>query len=220
MMTEIDFLNWTRSTGLQIATVIFVAGVVIRLLEIILLGRKANLAEARGSEMRSGLRTIVTRSLPHSDTFKRSSFVIMSGYIFHIGLFVTIFLFAPHILLIKDVTGLSWPSLPSPIVDAVTVITIIALFAIIIHRFNHVVQKYLTGFEDVLVWFVTIAPLITGYMAFHRIGFSGPMLLAIHILSVEILMVVFPFTKLMHTFTLFLARWYTGAISGYRGVES
>ena len=49
---------------------------------------------------------------------------------------------------------------------------------------------------------------------------SAPMLLAIHILSVELLMVVFPFTKLIHAFTLFMARYYNGAISGYKGVES
>jgi nitrate reductase gamma subunit len=48
----------------------------------------------------------------------------------------------------------------------------------------------------------------------------APTLIAIHILSVELLMIVFPFTKLMHAFTLFLARWYNGAISGYRGVQS
>jgi nitrate reductase gamma subunit len=46
------------------------------------------------------------------------------------------------------------------------------------------------------------------------------MLIAIHILSVELLMVAFPFTKLMHAFTLFMARYYNGAISGYRGVKS
>jgi nitrate reductase gamma subunit len=61
---------------------------------------------------------------------------------------------------------------------------------------------------------------VTGYIAFHRVGMPAPTLIAIHILSVELLMIVFPFTKLMHAFTLFLARWYNGAISGYRGVES
>ena len=66
----------------------------------------------------------------------------------------------------------------------------------------------------------TTLPLVTGYLAFHRIGMSPAMLLAIHILSVELLMVVFPFTKLMHAFTLFMARYYNGAIAGYRGVNS
>lgn len=219
-MSEIEFLSWVRGPGFQIATIVLVAGVVIRVLEILLLGRKTNLAEAKGSEMASGLRTIVTRSVPDSDSFKRSTFTVVAGYLFHIGLFVTIFLFAPHILLIKDVTGFSWPSVPTPIVDALTVVSIISLLAILAHRFTNKVLRYLTNFEDLLVWFVTIAPLVTGYMAFHRIGMSGPMMLGIHILSVELLMVLLPFTKLMHTFTLFLARWYNGAISGYRGVQS
>lgn len=219
-MSEIEFLSWVRGPGFQIATVILVAGVVIRILEILLLGRKTNLAEAKGSEMSSGLRTVVTRSLPDSSTFKRSTFTIVAGYIFHLGLFVTILFFAPHILLIKDITGFGWPSMPTQVVDAFTVVSIITLLAILVHRYNNKVLRYLTNFEDLLVWFVTIAPLVTGYMAFHRIGMPAPTMLGIHILSVELLMVLFPFTKLMHAFTLIMARWYNGAISGYRGVES
>jgi nitrate reductase gamma subunit len=57
-------------------------------------------------------------------------------------------------------------------------------------------------------------------MAFNRVGLSGAMLIGIHILSVELLMILFPFTKLSHAFTLFLARWYNGAIAGYKGVQS
>ena len=219
-MSEIEFLSWVRGPAFQIAIIIFVAGVIIRILEILMLGRKANLAEGKGSEMLSGLRTIVTRSVPDKNTLKRSSYIIVAGYIFHIGLFVTIFFFAPHILMFKDISGLSWPSLPTQIVDAFTVVTIIALLAILFYRFTNKVLRYLTNAEDLLVWLVTILPLITGYIAFHRIGSTAPTLLALHILSVELLLVVFPFTKLMHTFTLLFARWYNGAISGYRGVKS
>jgi nitrate reductase gamma subunit len=193
---------------------------VIRILEILLLGRKANLAEAKGSEMSNGLKTMITRTVPDKSTFKRSSVTIVAGYIFHIGMFITFFFFAPHILFFKDLIGISWPSLPTAVVDAFAVISIIALLAVLINRLTNKVMRYLTNFEDLLVWFLTLAPLVTGYIAFHRIGFSGPSLLAIHLLSVELLLIVFPFTKLMHTFTLFLARWYNGAISGYRGVAS
>jgi len=219
-MSEIEFLNWVRGTGFQIAVGIFIAGIIIRFAEILLLGRKTNLAEAKGSEMSGGLRTIMSRFVPEKDTFKRSSVTIVAGYIFHIGLFVTIFLFAPHILMFKDVIGFGWPSIPTPIVDAFTVISIIALLALLVHRMRHNVLKFLTTKEDYLVWMLTILPLITGYIAFHRIGMTAPTLLAIHILSVELLLVIFPFTKLMHTFTFVLSRWYNGAISGYRGVQS
>jgi nitrate reductase gamma subunit len=219
-MSEIELLSWARGPGLQWATIIFVAGVVIRLLEILLLGRKANLAEAKGSEFTSGLKTIVTRTVPDHTTFRRSGVTIVAGYVFHIGMFVAFFLFAPHILFIRDLVGLSWPALPTPVVDAFAVISIIAMLAVLINRLSNKVMRYLTGFEDILTWLVTFLPLLTGYLAFHRIGTTAPTLLALHLLSVELLLVVFPFTKLMHTFTLFLARWYNGAISGYRGVAS
>jgi nitrate reductase gamma subunit len=219
-MTDVEFLLWVRGPAFDIATVILCAGIVVRLLEIFMLGRKANIAEARGSAMAGGLGTMARRMLADTGTFKRSAFTVISGWIFHIGLFIVIFLFVPHILVFERATGLSWPGLPSNIVDAVGVITIITLVAVLINRLRDPVLRLLSEFNDYLVWAVTILPLITGWMAFHRIGAAPPMLIAIHILSVELLMVLFPFTKLSHAFTLWIARWYNGAIAGYKGVKS
>jgi len=219
-MTETDLLLWARGPGLQIASIIFVVGVVVRLFGIFTLGRKPNLAEARGSAMAGGLRTILTRSFPDSSTHKRSAFTHIAGYVFHIGFFVTLFLYAPHILVIDAVMGVSWPALPTPIVDATAVLTMITLVAVLLHRISDPVLRFLSRFQDYFVWFLTILPVATGYIAFHRIGLPPPTLIAVHILSVELLMVVFPFTKLMHAFTLFMARWYNGAIAGYKGVNS
>jgi nitrate reductase gamma subunit len=220
-MSETELLLWVRGPALQIATIIFLLGVVVRIAEILMLGRKKNLAEARGSAVAGGLRTIFSRSIPDRGTLQRSTFNIVAGYIFHIGFFVVLLFFAPHILLFHDVLGVSWPSIPTPIIDAVTVVTIIALLAVLVHRLQHKVMRFLSRFQDYLVWLVTILPLVTGYLAFHRVGVaSPPMLITIHILSVELLMVIFPFTKLMHAFTLFMARYYNGAIAGYKGVNS
>ncbi len=193
----------------------------VRIIEILMLGRQKNLAEARGSAVAGGLRTIVTRSIPDRGTLQRSTFNVVAGYIFHVGFFVVLLFFAPHILLFHEVLGLNWPALPTPVIDATTVVTIIALLAVLVHRLRHPVMRFLSRFQDYLVWLVTILPLVTGYLAFHRVGVaSPPTLIAIHILSVELLMVVFPFTKLMHAFTLFMARYYNGAIAGYKGVNS
>ena len=219
-MTETELLTWVRGPGFQIASIIFTLGIMLRLGEILMLGRKANLAEAKGSAMSSGLRTVFSRTVPDAATFKRSAFTVVAGYIFHIGLFVVIFLFAPHILFFKDLLNISWPSLPSPVIDATSVITIITLIVVLVHRLKDPVKRFLSNYDDYIGWFVTILPLITGYIAFRRVGMSAPSLIAIHLLSVQLLMVVFPFTKLMHMFTIFLARWYNGAISGYRGVQS
>jgi nitrate reductase gamma subunit len=169
--------------------------------------------------MAGGWRMIFSRFVPDPGTFKRSTFVVVAGYIFHIGLFITIFLYTPHILVFREIFGISWPALPSPVVDAVTVVSLIALLAVLGYRLWDPVRRFLSRFDDYLVWLLTFLPLLTGYLAFHRIGLSPGYLLALHILSVELLMVLFPFTKLMHTFTLFMARWYNGATAGYRGIH-
>ena len=219
-MTATDWLLWARGPAFEIATVILVVGMIVRILEIVMLGRKENLATARGSATAGGLKEIATRTLPEKGVFQRSAFTIVMGYIFHIGLFVVIFLLAPHIAVFSSIFGLSWPALPTNIVDAVSVITLLALVAVLIYRLNSKVQRYLSGPMDYVVWALTFLPLLTGYMAFHRIGFSGPALLALHIMSVELLMIAIPFTKLSHTFTLFMARFYNGAVTGMKGIKS
>src|SRR5690606_38983087 len=126
----------------------------------------------------------------------------------------------PHIKLIHSLTGLSWPALPTSLVDLVTVLTLIALLVVLVHRLMDPVKRLLSGFGDYLAWAVTFLPLLTGYMAYHHLMLDYTLLLALHILSAELLLVVFPFTKLTHTFTLFIARWYNGDIAARKGVAS
>lgn len=220
MSTPTDFLLWVRGPGFDIALVIFVIGVIIRLLEVLVLGRKPDLAEARGTETGPGIRTVFSRTLPEPGSMQRSPFTVIGGYVWHIGFLICLFLFVPHIELIHATLGLIWPGLPSNLVDAVTVVTIVTLIAMLFSRLNHPVKRYLSGPEDYLTWLVTFLPLLTGYLAYHRMVQPYPLVLGLHILSIEVLMVVFPFTKLMHAFTFVLARWYNGAMAGRRGVQS
>ena len=215
-----ELLAWARGTGLQIAILVFCFGMLLRLFEILLMGRKRNLAETRSSGIAAGFRTIVSRSVPPDrNTMKRSLFTVVAGYTFHIGLLVVIFFLAPHIQLFKSVLGFSWPSVATPIIDFFTVASLVALMALLWRRMTHPVLKYLSTGEDYLVWALTFLPLLTGYMSYHHLLLPYTWMLAIHILTVELLLVLFPFTRLTHTFTLFLARWYNGMMAGQKGVQ-
>ena len=220
-MNSAEFLLWVRGTGLNIAMIIFTVGMVVRLVEILMLGRKQNLAELRASGTSAGFRTIVSRSVPpDKNSMRRSFFTIVAGYGLHIGLFVAIFLLTPHIQLFESLFGFGWATLPTPVVDLFTVIAMVSLLALLFHRITHPVLKYLSTPQDYLVWALTFLPLVTGYMSYHHLWFSYSWLLGLHILSVELLLILFPFTKLSHAFTLFIARWYTGMMAGERGVQS
>lgn len=218
-MNEMQFLTWVRGPGLDISIGIFVLGVIWRLFEIYSLGRKKDLAPARYRAGGSGLSTVLRRSLPPPGLFKRSPVSYAGGYVFHIGLAITVFLFAPHIKLIEGLTGLSWPGLPSQVIDAVTVVTLAAMVVVLVDRINKPVKRFLSTFEDYFTWTLTFLPLLTGYLAVKHLLLPYTTMLALHILSVELLLIVIPFTKLFHAFTAFGSRWYNGDISGRRGVS-
>ncbi len=108
-----EFLIWTRGSGFNIAVSIFIIGVLIRILEIVLLGRKQDLAEPKGTEWGPGFKNILSRSLVDKGTFRRSPFAVVVGYIWHIGFFVCLLLFVPHIELLHATLGIKWPGLPN-----------------------------------------------------------------------------------------------------------
>jgi nitrate reductase gamma subunit len=215
-MSSIELLNWARGPGLQWSLAIFIAGMILRTLEIFLLGRKPDLAEARGGSIGPGLRTVVTRSVPAKGLWLHS----IAGYVFHVGFFVTLVFFTPHILLLAGVVDYRWPALPNSIIDVATIASIAALAFALVTRITDPVRRYLSRFSDYLALILTLLPLLTGYLAFHRLGLDYTLMLALHILSVELLLVLAPFTKLTHTITLLFARWYNGAIAGRKGVNA
>ncbi|MCW9013508.1 MAG: hypothetical protein OQL06_06960 [Gammaproteobacteria bacterium] len=214
-------LIWAKSTGLQWATIIMLLGLTMRVIQILLLGRATDLSEARNSDvMSAGIKTIFRRFVPPQGMLQKGLLVYLSGYIFHIGFFIVLLFFVPHIQLIDSTLGISWPGLRSSLIDAITVVTLLALIVLLLHRVWNPVLKLLSTPEDYLTWALTFLPLLTGYMAYHHMLFEYNTMLALHVLSVEALMIAIPFSKLSHMVTLFLARWYNGAIAGRKGVQS
>jgi nitrate reductase gamma subunit len=59
--------------------------------------------------------------------------------------------------------------------------------------------------------------MLTGCLALLE-GFTG--LRVVHRFTVELLMIYFPFSRLMHAFTFIPSRAFTGAWFGRRGVDA
>ena len=94
----------------------------------------------------------------------------------------------------------------------------LALLLMLAHRLTHPVKRFLSTFDDYASWALTLAPLLSGYLTVHHLLLPYTLMLALHILSVQILLIVLPFTKLFHAFTLFGSRWYNGKANAHRGV--
>lgn len=214
-----QLLEWLRGPGLQIAAAVFVLGMVYRMLHLILLGRKKNLAAPRGSEWRGGLRTIWHRSLISVGLTSRGYFIVIAGYIFHFGFLITLLFLSQHIDLFRSLLGFGWPALPPGLITITAILTIAAMIALLVHRYTDPVKHLISDYQDYLTWALTFLPLLTGVMLKQGIGFGYQQMLIVHIITLELLLIAIPFTKLVHMFTTFSARWYNGAISGFKGIK-
>ena len=215
-----ELLAWARGPGFDIALTIFIVGMLLRLLEVLALGKKPDLSAPRGSGPQGALKTLVMRTLPRKTVFDKEPLRVINGYVLHIGFFIVLFLYEPHIALFDRTLGIRWPGLPSGLIDAVGAITILSLIAALVFRLNNKVMRFLSTPGDYVAWLVTLLPVLTGYLAYNHLLLPYTLMLALHLLSVELLLVVAPFTKLTHMFSFATARWYQGYQAGRRGVES
>jgi nitrate reductase gamma subunit len=219
-MNQQELLEFVRGPGLQIAAAVFVFGMVYRMLHLVLLGRRTNLAAPRGSEWGPGLRTMWHRSLVSVALTPRGHFILITGYVFHIGFMITLLFLSQHIELLRTVFKFGWPALPPGLITITAIVTIAAMIALLVHRFTDPVKRLISDYQDYLTWTLTFLPLLTGIMLKQGIALGYQQMLIVHIVSLELLLIATPFTKLVHMLTTFSARWYNGAISGFKGVKA
>lgn len=219
-MNQQQWLEFVRGPGLQIAAAVFVLGMVYRVLQLIMLGRAKNLAAARGTEWGPGLRTVWHRSLISVKLTPRGHFILVTGYVFHLGFMITLLFLSQHIELLRSAFGFGWPALPPGLITVAAVLTIAAMIALLVHRITDPVKRLISDYQDYLTWTLTILPLLTGIMLRQGMVPEYQQMLIAHIASVELLLIAIPFTKLAHMLTTFSARWYNGAIAGYKGVKA
>ena len=218
-----DLVDFARGPALKVAFVIFFIGVVWRLVNVLLLRHKRNLSEPRrsvGASVWGGLKAMGSRSWPHPEFIKRTITGEALGYSYHIGLFIVILLFAPHIIFFGSFIGMRWPALPNGLVTILAVITVTLFVAVLFRRLAHPVLRRLSNFDDFFSWFVVALLLVTGLMATAHVGAPYPTILGLHILSFDLLLIWYPFGKLMHAFYIFPTRAVDGYLLTRKGAPS
>jgi nitrate reductase gamma subunit len=216
-----DLLEFARGPALQVAAYILVAGVLWRLVGIILLKEKPEFSEPRKpGGFLAALKVIYTRSFTASPFKRATLYPKMLAYVLHIGLFAVVFLFVPHIVFFEGFLGFGWPGLPNNVIYIAGVAAVVSGVALLVRRLTSPVLKLISNFDDYFSWFVTLLPIMTGLLMPVRMGVRYETLLAIHILSVAVLMIWLPFGKLGHTFLVFVTRGTTGMVFERRGAKT
>jgi len=219
-----EILRFARGPLFQIALLVFVAGMVFRLIRIRLLGWSKDRVPNKGSKFGGVVKTylkglIILPFIPWvKNTFSKNPIVYLAGFIFHIGLFVIIFLGTAHMLVWKSLLGFGWATLPTPIIDWLAAVTIIAIIALAINRIVNPVLRKISGVPEWLNLIFVFIPFITGYMMYHHLWFQYEMLYSLHMFSVDWLLIWIPMSRISHFMFYFFSRTIHGAQFGKRAV--
>jgi nitrate reductase gamma subunit len=211
-----DLLEFARGPALQWAAYILVAGTIWRIVGIVLLKEKLDFSEPRGpSGLGSAIKVIVSRSFTAEPFKPATMYPKMLAYVQHLGFFAVVVLFVPHIMVFE------WPGLPNSAIFVLGVAAVVGSLALLVRRATSPVLRLISNFDDYFSGFVAVFPLMTGLFIPVRPGFIRyEDLLAIHILSVALLMIWLPFGKLGHAFLVFITRGTTGMAFERRGAKT
>ena len=170
----------------------------------------------RDLAIRGALKSVFHWLTPYGSRSWRVKPVFATAFLFmHIGLvLVPLFLYA-HVVLVRERFGLSWPTLPAGLADALTILAIAAGVFILLRRFALPEVRIITTPHDLWVMAISLAPPLTGFVAAHQAGEGSGWLLA-HVITGEIWLIAIPFTKLSHVVLFFCSRAQLGVDFGVK----
>jgi len=196
---------------------VFAIGVLWRILSIFRVRNKPDYSEPRGSGLAGAIGANLRRFIPRREMVSRTRLQVVAGYLFHLGLFVLLVFAAPHVLFIEAQTGLNWTPMPYWAFIVSAQLAFIGLMLLWFHRVMHPVTRLISDADDHIAAILTFVVMLTGCMALIE-EFDG--LRVLHRFMVELWLVYFPFSRLMHAFMFIPSRAFTGAWFGRRGVKA
>lgn len=201
-----------------LALSVFALGVAWQLIMIAFVRGKPDLSVARGSAAGGALKTLFSRFVPHSEIAPRIGIHVVAGYLFHLGLFAVMFFAAPHVLFLeRELLGFGWTPLPHWAFILAAQAAFLGLIILWLHRLLNPVSRLISTLGDHVGTGLTMVVMLTGCLALLE-GFTTLRLL--HRFSVELWLLYFPFSSLMHSFTFIPSRAFTGAWFGRRGIDA
>lgn len=225
-----SLLDFARGPALTVALVVFVLGTLWRLVSILRRPAMRDRSPPRAGappKLVGALRAIVRGMWPRKVFGQAALVTSINGYVFHIGLALVFFGYAPHIAFVRRVTGLWWPALPDMVMYFAAGATMVSLLLALLWRLTDPVRKSISNADDLITWTLTFLPVFTGMalvgessaaiLARNHPVYGPP--LAVHLLTLELLLIWFPFGKLMHAILFVFSRGATGTRFSHRGVE-
>ncbi|MCG6956164.1 MAG: hypothetical protein LJF04_09245 [Gemmatimonadetes bacterium] len=128
----------------------------------------------------------------------------LTTFAFHVGVILVPLFLAGHIELWRKGVGLSWPALPNAVSTVLTLVVIVAAFALVLERASARASRALGRFQDYALPLFIAVPFVSGLLVMHPVWnpFAADPTLLVHMLSADLLLFLVPLTKLSHMILL------------------
>lgn len=209
--------DFVRGPLMWLSSIIFISGIIYRTVQLFVLTRKKETVPVTKKKIKK------TSPKDYSSEEKKFELLLrfqnsllgknpvmaIVSFIFHTCLFIAPIFAAGHALSLYESWGFSFISLPDNFIDLLTIIFLACILFFLMRRIVIPRVKSISTPYDYLLLFITAAPFITGFYAYHQY-FDYKTVITLHILAGELMLIVMPFTKLGHMVFFFFIRILIG----------
>jgi len=198
------WLHWARGPLFRAALVFMLLGLARQL--------GLTLWEAARTYRRAGDRAIPFRQvatttrrwlLPLGHLRERWPYSVTT-FAFHVAVILVPVFLAGHIALWTRGIGLAWPALPNGVATTLTIVAILAAFAVVIQRAGSRATRSLSRFQDYALPLFVAVGFGSGFFVMHPAWnpFPADATMLTHVLVGDALLALTPLTKLSHMILL------------------
>jgi len=193
---------------------LFVGGSAWRLWSLARLSKKKDIYVFEYFSWPHALRSILHWAVPFlNESSRRNPGLTVAAFVFHLFLLVLPLFVVGHVAMLDKALGVSWPTLPEGLADAMTFAVVAACIYFVVRRLTVPEVKFVTTASDWVILALAAAPFVTGILAYHHIG--EPLVMSIlHMLAGQAMLVAIPFSRLSHMLYAPLTRAYIGSEFG------
>jgi nitrate reductase gamma subunit len=203
--------NLVRGPLVWFAFIVFIGGSIYRVKSFIDLVKKDKTIMPFIS-LKYTLRSLFHWLIPfNSVNWRRRPVITVVTFLFHIGLIFTPIFLLSHNILWRESWGITWWTLPEGLADIMTLVVILCCVFFFLRRIFAPEVKFVAFDSDYLILFISFAPFMTGFLAYHQLLLPHKTIVILHILFGEIMLIAIPFTRLFHMFYFFLTRSFMGS---------
>ena len=214
-----------RGPLMWVATLIFIVGVIYRAIQLFMITKKkertfcpAQPAGEKDSPSPSPEEQKLNLLLSFQNSLiGKNPIMAIVSVLFHSCLFIAPIFAVGHSLVLYESWGVSFLSLPDGLIDLLTILLLLCSFFFLVRRIIIPRVQSISTPYDYLLLFITAAPFLTGFFAYHQ-WFDYKTVILLHILAGEAMLIAMPFTKLGHMVFFFFIRILLGSeYSFWRG---